>query len=388
MHRGGELLTMQKKKSSTIGGEKMSGLQIDPKTERLFFIDNLRIALTILVVLHHQAVLYATNAVLLLFLMLNQAFFMGLFFFLSGLFTPTSYERKGLRVFLKDRLMRLGIPIVIYIAVVSPIAQICMSFYRSTEIGIQLLTSLTLGRYFNMIGIGPLWFLVMLLIFDVCYLLWRAATSNKPGKTGQFAAPKVRTICLFIVALAFATYLMRMITPINTWVLFFPSLSYLPQYVSFFILGTIAHQRDWLRGFPAKSGRTGFILAIASTLILLPVAMSRLLGPVSDFIGLGTWRSGIYALWDSTFAVGLCLGLITFFRRRFDHLKNFGKSLQQSCFTVFIIHSVIIVVAAAILRDLQIMPLLKFVIAGCISVPLSFAVAWLIRKIPRANRIL
>jgi fucose 4-O-acetylase-like acetyltransferase len=32
---------------------------------------------------------------------------MGFFFLISGYFTPGSFERKGLRSFLKDRLIRL-----------------------------------------------------------------------------------------------------------------------------------------------------------------------------------------------------------------------------------------------------------------------------------------
>lgn len=43
-----------------------------------------------------------------------QAFSMGLFFLISGYFTPSSYERKGSGRFAKDRLLRLGIPILCY----------------------------------------------------------------------------------------------------------------------------------------------------------------------------------------------------------------------------------------------------------------------------------
>ena len=367
----------------------MCDLETDAKPEHLFFIDNLRIVLTVLVVLHHQAVFYATNVVLMLFLMFNQAFFMGLFFFLSGLFTPSSYDRKGPWGFLKDRLTRLGIPILIYIFVLSPIAKICMSLYQPTNSVAQIFASFSWNQYFGMIGIGQLWFLVMLLIFDIFYILWRTVTSNKQEIIpGVQSAPETRIICLFIVVLAFFTYLMRMFVPINTWVLFFPSLAYLPQYITFFIIGTIAHQRDWLRLIPDKSGKTAIIAALAGTFTLFLIAMNRVIGTGGGFLGNGHWQSGIYALWDSLFAVGLCLFLIIYFRRRFDHQKSFGRSLQKSCFTVFIIHSIVIVIAAVVLRDLQLMPLLKFVLAGCISVPLSFIAAYFIRKIPYANKIL
>jgi len=88
----------------------MSGQQpLDSKPARLFFIDNLRIFLVIVVILHHLSVIYAANtsfyyleptkngiSILLLafFQLFNQAYFMGLFFFLPGYFSPASYNRK------------------------------------------------------------------------------------------------------------------------------------------------------------------------------------------------------------------------------------------------------------------------------------------------------
>src|SRR5688572_11329355 len=97
-------------------------------SSRLVFVDALRVALTILVVMHHLAVTYGAAApwyylevpqdgglsyiVLLLFVLFNQAWFMGCFFLISGYFTPPSYDRKGASGFLKDRLLRLGLPLL------------------------------------------------------------------------------------------------------------------------------------------------------------------------------------------------------------------------------------------------------------------------------------
>ncbi|MEZ4736438.1 MAG: acyltransferase family protein [Caldilineaceae bacterium] len=110
------------------------------KTERtrLFFIDHLRAALVILVVLHHLALVYGgippfyyyeppvndplAGLIALVFVLLNQAWFMGAFFLLAGYFTPSSYNHKGAASFLKDRLLRLGIPLLLFIFVLSPLS--------------------------------------------------------------------------------------------------------------------------------------------------------------------------------------------------------------------------------------------------------------------------
>jgi len=358
----------------------MSDLQIGNKPLRLFFMDNLRIALTILVIIHHQSLLIVSMP---LFLMLNQAYFMGLFFFLSGCFTPKSYDSKGMWIFLKSRLLRLGIPILVYIFVISPIAKICSSIYQHRVLGTQITIQYTWKQYFSMIGIGPLWFLVMLLIFDIFYFLWRIAIRNKHKKTteGNFTLPNIWMVLLFILVLAFFSYMVRIIIPINTYILFFPSLAYLPQYISFFFTGTMAYRRDWLQSIPDKLGKVGFILAIVSTLVLMPLAISRLFGPASNFTGRGTLQSGVYSLWDSLFSVGLCLSLIVFFRRHFNHQKSFGENMQKSCLTVYIIHSLVIIIAAYIIINLRVIQQLKFILACCISVPLCFLIAFFIGKI-------
>jgi fucose 4-O-acetylase-like acetyltransferase len=42
--------------------------------------------------------------------LINQAYFMSLFFFLSAYFTPASYDRKGRTAFLRDKGRRLWLP--------------------------------------------------------------------------------------------------------------------------------------------------------------------------------------------------------------------------------------------------------------------------------------
>ena len=72
------------------------------KSTRLFFVDHLRAFLIILVIMHHLAITYGasgsfyyhdttttlTALLLTIFVTIDQAFFMGLFFLISAYFTP------------------------------------------------------------------------------------------------------------------------------------------------------------------------------------------------------------------------------------------------------------------------------------------------------------
>ncbi len=62
-------------------------------------------------------------------------------------------------------------------------------------------------------------------------------------------------------------------------------------------------------------GKSGFALVLVATLNLFPLALS---GGVTFVVGFGYWQSAVYALWDSTVAVGMTLGLGTLFRSRFN----------------------------------------------------------------------
>ena len=103
---------------------------------RLLFVDDIRVFLTILVLLHHLMVIYAgtgnwsyqeggqddvIEALGGWFCAVNQAYFMGLFLLISAYFVPGSYDRKGAGRFLKDRLIRLGIPLALYSWVINPV---------------------------------------------------------------------------------------------------------------------------------------------------------------------------------------------------------------------------------------------------------------------------
>ena len=80
--------------------------------KRLLYLDNLKVCLTVLVIFHHAGQAYGdggdwayhpSNPAEFMpwiwhFFSVNAAFFMGLFFLISGYFVPTSFDKQGTRV--------------------------------------------------------------------------------------------------------------------------------------------------------------------------------------------------------------------------------------------------------------------------------------------------
>jgi glucan biosynthesis protein C len=82
------------------------------------------------------------------------------------------------------------------------------------------------------------------------------------------------------------------------------------------------------------------------------------------------------------------LALTSLFRSRFNSPSKLGQFASRHSYTVFIIHIPVIVSLAVAMQGIQLGQLLKFGLAALIGVPLCLAVAYIVRKIPFADRVL
>lgn len=379
--------------------------------ERIAYLDNLRAALVILVVLHHIALVYGAAApfyyveppfgdplaglALLVFVLFNQAWFMGALFLLSGIFTPRSLERQGTGTFVRTRLVRLGIPLVLWIFVLEPISRLGVFLMPESLTGLTGPPTWSINP--KLLGLGPLWFVALLLLMDLAYAGWRSLTTVAPF-VGDSAFPAPAFIAAFVILLAIASYLLRIAIPLGRELhlvlpfLNFPTIAYLPQYVAFFVVGIIAGRRGWLQDLPTLAGPVGFSAALLATILLFPLAVSGrwfslAFAEPPAFIGGGTWESAVYAMWDSTMAVGLTLAALVFFHRFFNRDRPFGRLLSRNSYAVYIIHVPIVVYSAYLLRNMALAPLAKFTLAAVLLVPLCFVVAAAIRRTSLVARV-
>jgi fucose 4-O-acetylase-like acetyltransferase len=367
---------------------------------RLFFADHMRVALTALVVIHHLTIAFAitipglwyyedstrdtlANLVGLFVILFDQAFFMGAFFLIAGYFTPDSYDRKGAAGFLRDRLVRLLIPLAAFLLVLGPVAEI--------PAALQANARLSWSQYVGMINPGPLWFVEVVFLLSSAYVAVRLLRrrSTLDVDTTSDTPPRAFAIFLFTLALAAATFAFRLVVPLGDFlpILNLPTPAYLPQYVSLFAAGVLGARRGWFRSIPDWMGWTGLAISVAATVVLfLPALVGS--GKSAAFDGGLHWQAAAYALWDSTLSVGMFLGLLVIFRRWANRAGRLWNELSRNQFAVYVLHPVLLVGLTVPLIAVPMGPLLKLMIAIAIALPLCFTVAGLVRRIPGVSRVL
>jgi hypothetical protein len=95
----------------------------------------------------------------------QDTYLIALLFFLSGLFVWPSLARKGARIFLFDRVVRIGLPFALTVGLLMPIAH--YPIYRVTAVDLGLTAYWQHWLALPFWPSGPPWFLWVLLVFDL-----------------------------------------------------------------------------------------------------------------------------------------------------------------------------------------------------------------------------
>jgi glucan biosynthesis protein C len=378
------------------------------KSQRLVSLDLLRVALIALVVCHHVAcaigdvgawyyilpppdggmapLLFTTFAAT------NQSFFMSLFYFVSGYFTAPAYDRKSTRELLRDRGVRLGIPLLIYFFLLNPhVVYLGARFRGEADHGYWVWMA---EYYLRACGSGPLWFVMALLIFTGVYLVWCGARPRERG-VRRAPLPGHGTILAFVLVTGVLAFGVRFFFPVGETV-FNLQFAYFPLYVSMFFIGIYAYRCSWLDQLGPEIARPWFraalvlIAAMPVTLILASAGAEVGTGAGGDagrFAGGPHWEAYAYAAWEPVLCVGISMKLLVFFRDRLSRDTPLRIRASKSAYTVFIIHPFFVVMGTWLLATSPLDPLLKFALLCPATVLSCFAVSDLVRRAPLIRQV-
>ena len=342
--------------------------------QRLYYLDNLKVCLTVLVIIHHAGQAYGdggewaytpSNPAEFMpwiwhFFSTNAAFFMGLYFFISGYFIPRSFDKQGSKQFIQKKLLRLGIPLLFMGAIISVLT----------------------GK----LEIGHMWFVESLLVFCLVYALIRLWVS--PIEKTCTSKPTIIGLLIVALLMGVGSYFIRQVSPQDHWIWPFGIIplpmepAHYLQYVIMFVLGILAYRFQWLEKMSNSVGFTALLIGIG--LAIGNYLRERPRVGASAGIG-GAWNAFVwqwFGIYESLMCVFISFGLIWLFREFISGTSRFWQWCAAQSYGAYVFHLILMIILQNAVDGIWMGAFGKFLFIGVVTTILSFLLTWMVRMIP------
>ena len=337
---------------------------------RLYYLDNLKVFLTVLVIFHHAGQAYGngggwaytpSNSAEFMpwiwhFFSTNASFFMGLYFLISGYFVPKSYDKYGGKVFVRKKLVRLGIPLLV----------------------MGGLLSLLSGKF----EIGHMWFVESLLVFCLIYALIRQFVT--PPESCRVQRLPFWSLLAVALVMGIGSHFIRQVSPQDHWIWPFGILpmplepAHYLQYVMMFAIGVLAGRCGWLEKMDNRVGVASLALGI--------------LLAIGNYVrGDGAWNGFVwrwFGIYESLMCVFISFGLLWLFREFVYGNGHFQRWCAAQSYGAYIFHMLLMLILQNATDSLWLGAFGKFLFIAIVSTILSFGFTALLRMIPGVKKVI
>jgi hypothetical protein len=389
--------------SATIGAD----VHAAPRSKaRNLSLDRARTFLTLVVLLHHAVIPYTyfghtdpTSWIGFdIVVLATDSFFMAMFFFLSGLFTWPGIARKAPSVFLRDRLLRLGLPFAIAAFTVIPLAYYAIALRHEPGLSFTAFwwKTVTVGPWPS----GPIWFVWVLLAFDLtASLLYRVSAhlvdpGNRISLRG-FEQPAAFWLMLVVVtALVYVPSLLYFGG--SKWFELGPfsvQASRILLYFAYFFIGVSVGAANFDRGILSADGQLPKQRWLWVFATLIPYClMWGMIYIKREVLGNPDpqphWYQAIYSTFFVLFSGSILLAILAFFLHQKSSGPNLLDRMQADAYGIFLVHYPIALWIQYALYDYSLPAIVKAAIGFVLTVILSWALTAGLRKIPGASHVL
>lgn len=370
---------------------------------RLYFLDNLRTFLILLVVLLHAGIVYETiledtwivsdpskNSSIGLIRMYLDLFVMFIIFFISGYFIPSSLKNKTSWEFIKSKFKRIMLPWIMAVFTLIPAYKVIFLYSR----GLPQEEWYSYFHIFERVGGNPylfsdnpvqnwLWFLPVLFLFQVVYL-----GLSKTKALSMKLSLKTGVILTFVVSLAYS--LVISFNDLSGW-FNSPLLHFqrerLIVYFMVFLLGSLCYSLN-VFGSNKKDKKSYIWANVVLTLavsVFTVVALNLFFNMISPdrnyyFISELVDRIAYY--------ITMLLSMLSFlyvfiymFRFYFNKSNGLMTQLNKNSYQVYIIHVVVLGAIALPMMHLNIPAFVKFIVLTIVTFAVSNMLVYLYRRL-------
>jgi len=373
--------------------------------------DRARSFIILLVLIHHSVIPYTyyghTDRQSFLgfdaIVTFNDSFFMAAMFLLSGLFVWPSLRHKGVAAFLRGRWLRLGLPFAIGAVILMPLAYYAIELPNSgAGFGAYWWKTVTAGPWES----GPIWFLAVLLVFDMLAAVVYRAAPGLVEAIGRLSTASLNRPTYAFWALLAASVLvyvpLDLYFGIGRWFTFGPlaiQASRILLYVLYFFAGVgigsaesdpglLSGDGELARRWPAWL--VAAIVTYAGLVALIYYKREFLPDPNHP----PQWWDAAHTVFVACFCASQTVNVLALFLRFDCSGWSILDPLRESSFGIYLIHYVPLLWLQRALFGITLAPVMQetAILKALIVLSLTLAMSWsatlALRKIPGVARVL
>jgi hypothetical protein len=315
-----------------------------------------------------------------------NTFFMCMLFLISGYFVPRSVHKKGIARYLKDRLLRIGVPFLVGLLLINNASVLLGRLSPSSPLAELSWNTLP----FN--SIGALWFLVVLFVFDLLYCTWVSLRGNRFTVDNSVSTPQMRSWIISAVVLGILEVVM--LNQKDLWGALSRSQlnglgaqgMHIFTYAFLFFLGCKASFHQWLERLDSHLVVRWFRFSLALALSFLAIAL------VLTFNGSMSSEYGKLVLLGALLNPFIGWGIIAYLLLWFQHNEHrCGQWLATAgvdSFGAYVIHSLVLVIVLTTIGFIGLNHWIVALATSALGISISFGISHQLRRIPFVARVI
>jgi len=356
------------------------------------WVDNLRVLIIAVVVVWHTATAYlggsdwyymdrTTSKVwsaAALPASVISLFALGPLFLVAGWFSARSLAHRGAGAFARARLLRLGVPLIVFIFLVNPLASYLGDLGRGRHASVVHYLG---GVY----AAGVMWFVAALLVFSLAYALLRRV--HAPPAARRWSGAQVMVAAAVVIAVtAFLVWRWWPPDDASTWLdLRWQSW---PQGAVLFALGVWAGEAGKLEDLTAWAPRLGWIALAAAALFVAEAVYEQTRGQLESTLHSAGWPSMLGILLYGSISVAFTVWFTALIRARWSGGGPLRARAGQASYATSILHPLVLTAIMVLFAPVALAPELMFLVVAVVAVPVCFLTGYAATRVPGLSKVL
>ena len=308
-------------------------------------------------------------------------FALGPLFLVAGWFSARSLAHKGAGAFARTRLLRLGVPLIIFILVINPLASYLGDLGRGLH---PSLADYLGGRYGGPYEAGAMWFVAALLAFSLAYALLRRVhpapvARRRSGGQVMVAAALVIAVTAFVVwrrwPLADAHTFLNV-----QWGLW-------PQGAVLFALGVWAGEAGSLEDLTAWARRLGWTALTATVMLMALAVYEKTQGHLQSALHGAGWPIMLTAVLYGTISVAFSVWFTALIRARWTGDGPLRARAGRASYATYVLHPLVLTAVMVVFASLALAPELTFLVVTVAAVPVCFLAGYAATRVPGIAKV-